>query len=211
MGVTWGDLVGPTDDLDQGAIRQSSDNADNWNTNFKGFNLFNYDLRSLAGLDGMGDISISVVTFTDDASRLTLEHDGAAEILVFEVDDSQGLRNIPNDHALFTNTIDDDTHIGILYEWTAVDIPEDTYPIVTDFFSFGFGDDGYQASERVANQIIRLELEEDADNSGKFIGTLEYTMLNQLNILDPDTYTGLTTISDEPSFCLLYTSPSPRD
>ena len=203
LGVTWGDLVGPTDDLDQGAIRQSSDNADNWNTNFKGFNLFNYDLRSLAGLDGMGDISISVVTFTDDASRLTLEHDGAAEILVFEVDDSQGLRNIPNDHALFTNTIDDDTHIGILYEWTAVDIPEDTYPIVTDFFSFGFGDDGYQASERVANQIIRLELEEDADNSGKFIGTLEYTMLNQLNILDPDTYTGLTTISDEPSFIVM--------
>ena len=93
---------------------------------------------------------------------------------------------------------------AILYEWTNDDaIPEGTYPIVTDFFSFGFSDDGNPAHERASNQIIRLELEEDADNTGKFIGTLEYTMVNQLNILDPGTYTGLTTISDEPSFIVM--------
>ena len=45
-----------------------------------------------------------------------------------------------------------------------------------------------------------MELEEDADNSGNFIGTLEFIMINQLNILDSDTYAGLSTIADDPSF-----------
>ena len=92
----------------------------------------------------------------------------------------------------------------ILYQWnTGTEIKAGEHPIVTDFFSFGFRDDGNQAHERVSNQIIRFELEEDADNTGKFIGTLEYTMVNQLNILDDETYTGLTTISDEPSFIVM--------
>ena len=72
--------------------------------------------------------------------------------------------------------------------------------IVLDFFAFGFGDDG-----RTANQIVRLELEETGDNTDTFIGGLEYTMLNQLNILDASsTYTGLDSpISDEPTFIVM--------
>ena len=75
--------------------------------------------------------------------------------------------------------------------------------IVTDFFSFGFIDDGLESSERVGNQIIRIEAEETADNSGIFEGSLEYVMLNQLNILDSDTYEDLTTIADDPSFIVI--------
>jgi hypothetical protein len=75
----------------------------------------------------------------------------------------------------------------------------ETIPFVIDFFSFGFTDDGYDSSDRVANQIIRLELEETGDNTGEFVGTIEYVMVNQVNILSQSTYTGLSPISDEVS------------
>ena len=143
-----------------------------------------------------------MVPFTD---RTTLTHDTPIPI---DTTGSTGFERIPDISGLYDEAVLDETNIGILYEWASTEIPADSiFPIVTDFFSFGFEDDGNQASERVANQIIRLELEEDADNTGKFIGTLEYTMVNQLNILEEGTYTGLTTISNKPKHtCLLYTS-----
>jgi hypothetical protein len=76
-------------------------------------------------------------------------------------------------------------------------------PIASDVFGFGFLDDGVEAAERVANQIIRLELEETGDNTSTFEGSLEYTMLNQLNILNPATYTGLSTIANDPTFIVM--------
>ncbi|MBA4719126.1 MAG: hypothetical protein HRO68_08560 [Nitrosopumilus sp.] len=76
-------------------------------------------------------------------------------------------------------------------------------PIVVDFFSFGFSDDGVQASERIANQIIRIEVEETGDNTGIFIGSLEYVMVNQLNIFDESTYLNITPIADDPSFIVI--------
>jgi hypothetical protein len=76
-------------------------------------------------------------------------------------------------------------------------------PIVIDFFSFGFTDDGLQANERIANQIIRMELEETGDNTSTFAGSLEYIMINQLNILDSATYAGISTIADDPSFIVI--------
>jgi len=81
--------------------------------------------------------------------------------------------------------------------------PGTQMPIATDVFGFGFTDDGVEASERVANQIIRLELEETGDNTSTFEGSLEYIMVNQLNILDPATYTGLSTIADDPNFIVI--------
>jgi hypothetical protein len=60
-----------------------------------------------------------------------------------------------------------------------------------------------EASQRVANQIVRLELEETGDNTSTFAGSLEYAMLNQLNILDANTYNGLSTIADDPSFIVM--------
>ena len=87
------------------------------------------------------------------------------------------------------------------------------YPIVFDLFSFGITDDGVQASERSANQIIRIEVEETDDNTAIFKGSLEYTMINQLNVLEASTYSGLSTIADDPGFIVFedYTDEdSPR-
>jgi hypothetical protein len=76
-------------------------------------------------------------------------------------------------------------------------------PIVADFFSFGFTDDGSQSSERVANQIIRIEVEESGDNTSVFEGSLEYVMVNQLNIYSNSTYTDISPISDNASFVVI--------
>ena len=71
-------------------------------------------------------------------------------------------------------------------------------PMVADFFSFGFDNDGVNPADRINNIIVRLELEENGDNTGVFEGEIEFVMLNQLNILDANTYDGIGTIADDP-------------
>ena len=76
-------------------------------------------------------------------------------------------------------------------------------PIVVDLFTFGFVDDGQTQNERIGNQIIRFELEETGDNTSTFEGTLEYTMINQLNILNPSTYTSLRPVDNQATFVVM--------
>ena len=101
----------------------------------------------------------------------------------------------------------DDQYVGVLFQFTtalsAIGTTDDNDPIVVDFFSFGFTDDGVQSSERFANQIIRIEAEESGDNTSTFEGSLEYIMVNQINIQDANTFAGLTTIADDPSFIVI--------
>ena len=78
-----------------------------------------------------------------------------------------------------------------------------SYPIVLDFFSFGFENDGEASDERIANQIIRILLEESGSNTASLEGTLEYIMINQLNIDDIETYAGLTTVGLDVSFIVI--------
>ena len=77
------------------------------------------------------------------------------------------------------------------------------YPIVLDFLSFGFENNGEASDERIANQIIRLLLEESDDNTASLEGTLEYIMINQMNIDDLGTYQDLTIVGDEVSFIVI--------
>ena len=77
------------------------------------------------------------------------------------------------------------------------------YPVILDIFSFGFRNNGEASDERIANQIIRFELEENGSDTGSLEGSLEYIMINQLNIDDLETYQGLTTIGNEVSFIVI--------
>jgi hypothetical protein len=77
-------------------------------------------------------------------------------------------------------------------------IPAGNYTLVIDFFSFGTTGDGNLASERFNNAIYRFELEETGDNTGQFEGTVEYIMLNQLNVNQTSTYTSIVPVSDQP-------------
>jgi hypothetical protein len=60
--------------------------------------------------------------------------------------------------------------------------------IVADVFSFGAG---------VNNAIYRILLEESGDNTATFEGTIEYEMLNQININLDGTYNALATIDSD--------------
>ena len=61
-------------------------------------------------------------------------------------------------------------------------------PYAIDIFSFGAG---------VNNAIYRLELAESDSNTGVFEGTIEYKMLNQINIDIDSTYTDLSTVDSD--------------
>ncbi len=158
---------------------------------FNGFALFNYDIRSLednADIDSV-DISIKDVTIATDVSA------------------SQGLILLDQTHVDALDGFSVNTDLDIVFTvntGTATTIPTGTVlPIVVDIFGFGFLNDGLEDNERIANQIIRLELEETGDNTSLFEGSLEYVMINQLNILDPTTYADLSTIADDPSFIVI--------
>ena len=69
-------------------------------------------------------------------------------------------------------------------------IDKNTYNILFDVFTFGQAEDG----TRYNDAIYRLEAEETGTNTGIYSGTLEYVMLNQINIFKPSTFTGLDTI-----------------
>ena len=70
-------------------------------------------------------------------------------------------------------------------------------PIIFDLFSFGLDNDN-----DVNNAIYRFELEETSDNSSNFVGSLEYAVTNQLNILDPNFIKTIRTIDDEIKFII---------
>ena len=94
----------------------------------------------------------------------------------------------------------DEVGLDITFATPVTTATAQTYPIVADFFSFGLVGDGLKTNDRINNSIYRFELEETGDNTYTFVGTAEFTMLNQLNILDPATYANLRTIDDEVTF-----------
>jgi hypothetical protein len=102
--------------------------------------------------------------------------------------------------ALTTDT----DRLGIMFNFTAkTDAGNDNqknFAIAADFFSFGYLNDGLVKADRINNALYRIEAEETGDNTAQYDGTLTYTMLNQLNILDENTYKGLKTIADDASF-----------
>jgi hypothetical protein len=51
--------------------------------------------------------------------------------------------------------------------------------------------------ERVNDAFYRFALEETDDNTAKFTGSLEYVMINQLNVFDEDTYDSIETAADD--------------
>ena len=167
-------------------------------------NTFNYDIRSIfdTGLDDDVDGSI-------DGFEIYVGGTDATGIRLFDTDNNGTFTDFSGDFAVRQAEVD--LVLGLnqalplvvtFHAETVADTPtlrdETITPVVVDFFSFGFSDDGEQSSERITNMIVRLELEENGDNTGEFEGEIEYVMLNQLNILDVGTYNGIGTIADDP-------------
>ena len=165
---------------------------------FAGAALINYDLRSFG--DAFGYPAIATITFPGSTNPGGLT--GPFPLQSLEMLDNSLLTT----GSLYGATAPATPLIVTFTFVTSTDVTgsgNTVMPIATDIFGFGFVDDGVESAERVASQIIRLELEETGDNTSVFEGTLEYTMINQLNILDAATYTGLSTIADDPNFIVI--------
>ncbi|ABX13443.1 hypothetical protein [Nitrosopumilus maritimus] len=172
-----------------------------------GFNFFNYDVRSL----GADTVSIALLNTTGNilpwVNNDTRNVDkNNAILLVSNSTNSQAyvdLTNAVSDAVYGSTNTDSNVNIGFAMYFTGVGDLAAKEVIVMDFFSFGFTDDGVQSSERFANQIIRIEAEETGDNTSTFEGSLEYVMVNQINIQDAGTFSGITPIADDPSFIVI--------
>ena len=76
-------------------------------------------------------------------------------------------------------------------------ISEANYTAVVDFFRFGQTNDGVNPGDRLNDAIYRLELEETGDNTGAFEGSMEFVLLNQINVNNTNTYlNGIDSIDD---------------
>jgi len=164
------------------------------------FNLFNLDVRSLARINTVDVYLLHGPNGIVELDGVTLSP-GVNSTLI--VEDVRG----QNDDLLDADVLDaliavpDTDAVGYLIEFTPFTPTQNAF--VMDFFSYGFTDDGVQAKERVSNQIIRFELEETGDNTSTFEGTLEFVMVNQLNIMDPNTFTSRFTIDNFPTFVVI--------
>ena len=182
--------------------------------NFKGFNLLNYDLRSInstinsldfyllvsssstildsSGNPASGLTAIKIVTDSNLQNLIDLKSTG-------QVPDPQKLHN-----NLFSSSFTGNEPIGLLVTYPEIkNIETKTRPIVIDFFSYGLINEGLTKQDRIANQIFRIEMEELAADAGKFRGSLEYIALNQLNVFDEKTYEKILPIDDEPIFIII--------
>ena len=171
------------------------------NTSFHGFNMINYNVGALGAAPDSLDILVRNATGqSNPVATITLGDTSGYE----PIDDAtlELLFGIEGDE--YVTPADGFTQLKLNFADGVLDIADDhVAPIVIDFFSFGFENNGEASDERIANQIIRLELEESDSDTGSLEGTLEYVMINQLNIDNADTYTGLTTVSDAVSFIVI--------
>ena len=154
-----------------------------------GYNFLNYNVESL----GVDVVSIDILV--DRTPATTIDNLSGQSGYVAALNDLAS--QLPADGGDFLQ-------LKLNFAAGGLTVEEGTdYPIVIDFFSFGFENDGEASDERIANQIIRLLLEESDDDTASLEGTLEYIMINQLNIDDEETYAGLATIDDEVSFIVI--------
>ena len=166
------------------------------NTSFHGFNMINYNVGELGATPDnleilVGGTPIATITLGDTSGYEPI--DDATLELLFGIEGDE-----------YVTPADGFTQLKLNFAAGELNIADGhVAPIVIDFFSFGFENNGQASDERIANQIIRLELEESDSDTGSLEGTLEYVMINQLNIDNADTYTGLTTVSDAVSFIVI--------
>ena len=158
------------------------------------FVFLNYDIRSVEPTYTGLPLSIFASNDTIEGSVGT----GQQVPLAVGVTDFQGLINLPAATLAAVGGTDPlHIHFNFTTAGAGETLPVGVYPMVVDVFQFGQSGDGNAASERFNDAIYRLELEETGTNSGQFEGSVEYIMLNQINVNRTATYTsGIDPISD---------------
>ena len=143
------------------------------------FQFLNYDVRSLG-------TPVEVGFMYDN---------GTVGSRVF-LDDRDGAQAVKDITDIYADQFKDEDTVDFYVKIKGI-IEADTHPVAIDLFNFGQKGDGVTPNDRLNNAIYRLELEESDDNTGVFEGTMEFVMLNQINVRDPATYDAIVPISDE--------------
>ena len=177
------------------------------------FHYLNYDLRSFAS-NGTNILAGANINITIQDNGTSFARIGATApttpgvslsliTALSGIVEFQGIIDITN-AADAANAFTDGSEVLIFVNFTNLGtsgkiVPTGNYTAVLDLFRFGTSNDGDSATgiDRFNDAIYRLELEETGDNTSTFIGTIEYVMLNQLNINQTSTYTVLAPISDD--------------
>jgi hypothetical protein len=195
---------------------------------FRGYNLLNYDVRSLNNdaSSTINNVDIYLLINRTGAGNTAIDPalsnlTSLSAVLLADNKPLQGIVNLNRTSGLLTTAAGNPADTGINNELFsganlgtddmallfvlnsatgATTLDTDTKPIVADFFTIGISSDGVLPKDRINNGIYRFELEETGDNTSTFIGSAEYTMLNQLNIFDATTYDNLRPIDDEVTF-----------
>ena len=187
---------------------------------FKGVHIINYDVSALGnvaaitlqiegesnlpllegGVSGSGTAFITDTTFDpnvvldeEDSTAKERAKKAADEFIANILYDDENNLKAGTEEATLVITFDDGDE-GTTGDTAFTGTISDGDAIIIDIFSFGLADHQEDLTSNVNNAIYRLELEEDGDNSSDFTGTLEYIGLNQINILDDDTYAGIEAI-----------------
>jgi len=165
-----------------------------------GTNWINFDLRSF-------EKQLDVSSFSD--TDMTLHFSalpGITQVQILDPGDissGQGLIQIDDADIATINSVIGSSPVFLSVNFDSSDntvgagmisSETDTQPIVIDFFSFGVKD-----NQEVNNAIYRFELEETADNSGVFIGSVEYSLITDFQS-DPNRILTLRTIDDRIRF-----------
>ncbi|AJZ75756.1 beta strand repeat-containing protein [Candidatus Nitrosotenuis cloacae] len=206
------------------SIRDPRATSTSAGSRFHGFNLVNIDIRGIspsitnATVYLLNNTSTRGILTSDTTSGQTNDDfsiaTGTKYVKLATNVSPQSISllngtNLPSAQAAKINElvfdgVDSTDSIGLLINFTRVTLApaalSSNVTMAADLFSFGYIGDGLTKENRVNNQIVRIEAEETGDNTSIFGGTLEFVMLNQLNILDRATYTGLSTVADDPSF-----------
>jgi len=163
-------------------------------SNSDGTNWLNYDLRSFANDLGISD-------FSDTSMILSFGSLGDLPVTIIASGDLSSPKGFVQLDDADIKSISDKSgtvYLVINFESTGtgtVSSEVNSQPIIFDFFSFGIVN-----SNDVNNALYRFELEETSDNSAIFNGTVEYSVANQLNILDPLFIQTIQSIDDQIKF-----------
>ncbi len=147
------------------------------------FAYINYNVQSL---------TTAAVTSINIYDQGATPESGMTAVTSFDGNSTKGMVAIA---GLKTddNGFEDDEYFSVNFTTASTSmVSGDRYYV--DIFTFG---DGPTVADRVNNAIYRFELEETDNNTGVFIGEVEYVMLNQLNADKASTFTGITPTSDE--------------
>ncbi|MCI4432929.1 MAG: peptidase [Nitrosopumilus sp.] len=167
-------------------------------SNTDGTNWLNYDLRSFENDFGITD-------FTDTSIVLSFATLGSLPVTIVDSGDlssSHGLIQLDDSDIQTISSRSGTVYLVINFDSSndssgvgSISAETNNQPIVFDLFSFGLDN-----NNDINNAIYRFELEETTDNSSKFVGSLEYAVTNQLNILDPNFIKTIRIIDNEIKF-----------